>query len=975
MHIAIPSSAYSRRSFSSGLAPDLPISSVWSLLTSILTSTISVTSAITIVYYTITITATSPAITSPASSHSTTIPSPRPQPIRNISPSLRITCSILLIVIRYKHHRGIAWGIPVSSAWVVVPILTVYRLFPDAQGYQSRMHSGTSFQGPQRLGVFFKAPPPPLLFWRPERLIGRRWLWDRLCYVEAAFDVAIALAYFSIPIGDFLIVALSCHFRFEASHRFLRKAPSLHVKAMELEITERMVRERRLRNENAYMNTFREIVHNTRSTLDRNVILNTAVKDIYALFSFPQTKQIASAVFLNSTPGSHNPTITFSPVTANTSDETVERALILARIDLGEGGGGWLLLLCLTHDDETTDGSSSERLLRQRNEEPYDDGRRPHIVIDNVSSSRTVPVPHRRRRERSYQTPGVKVLASLLGDVAEQVGIALQQANLMRQVRVKMGQLAEQNEALTKARREVKVAQAQKDFTAVMSHEIRTPLFAISSLSAMILETVENLPPTSEQHVNMEEVVEMMRIVKRSGDMLVSIVNNVLNFAKYEEESFIPDRNPFILYEAVETAAEIVSIQDSENKFPLIMTFVSPAVPTIVVGDVTRFRQILVNLLSNACKFTPSDGEVVLTVGVEPPDGYIVVEGAPGETSNPTSPMRGGECRVFVDVTDTGIGIRPEDSTNLFEKFTQADASPPRVVSHLVPRPFISPLCYIPPRASTICLPFAARIYVRITYSPCMFPTTTSMRCHNIISFSSLSSVLATTPAPRLHALLIDRQTVIDLSETHLLHQLSSHPRLGRLCAILRTSRSIRRKASDDHTIVMRGWGWFHVVIDQSGGMVGGDEVVKKRVVMTPTTTTTATTSPVAVNALPSFLVLVVEDNKVNQMVIGKMLGRLGQRFDVANDGREALKKMEGKVYDVVFMDIMMPEMDGYQATRELRQRCKDAVKPWVIGLTANAFWDERVRCIDVGMNDFLSKPASLEDVRLALERYHTQMS
>ncbi|KAI8847675.1 hypothetical protein BC829DRAFT_490504 [Chytridium lagenaria] len=696
----------------------------------------------------------------------------------------------------------------------------------------------------------------------------------------------------------------------------------------------------------------------------------------------------------------------------------LDRALILARIDLGEEGWGMVALVAPSHENRRADGgrkslgnfivegaarlirtivtfvfgntsdyecfddeASTEWLLRRRSDDALGTTMRDTtpVVIDTAQSgSNFEAVPTRsHRREGPDET---QVLASMLGDVAEQVGIALQQANLMRQLRLKMGLLAEQNGALTKARTEMKVAQAQKDFTAM----------------------VESLPPTSEQYSNMQEVLDMMKIVKRSGDMLVSIVNNVLDFAKYEEESFIPDRVPFNLCEAVETAAEIVSLQDSEGKFPVIMTFISLAVPNIV----TRFRQILVNLLSNACKFTPSDGEVVLTVNANP-------------------------------LEDIGLGSGQKTLPMMFEEFTQADASITRKYGGTgLGLAIARRLCHLmkgeigvtpnPERRGTR---FWFHVYLGKYKSEeweagqqleflgnidlggavregvggiCVGVVSREgkgldevreklLRCGvmNVTSFPSLTDVLFASPTPVLNALIIDFRTIFTLSETALLQRLCTNPRLGRLCGILRTFPSKTREAViDDFSVALarpirmeRFFAFIRGVLsgratsfqlDQCVESVPGLEMeaeAGRRKLALPSVT--ASSASPAAKTLRSFMVLVVEDNTVNQMVIGKMLRRLGQKFDVANDGLEALKKMEEKDYDVVFMDIMMPEMDGYQATCELRRRFKDPVKPWVIGLTANAFWDERVKCKEVGMNDFISKPASLEDIKTALERCH----
>ncbi|RIA78867.1 putative two-component response regulator, partial [Glomus cerebriforme] len=121
---------------------------------------------------------------------------------------------------------------------------------------------------------------------------------------------------------------------------------------------------------------------------------------------------------------------------------------------------------------------------------------------------------------------------------------------------------------------------------------------------------------------------------------------------------------------------------------------------------------------------------------------------------------------------------------------------------------------------------------------------------------------------------------------------------------------------------------------------------------------------------IPKLDVLIVEDNVINQMVTSRILGKLNQTCDIAGDGKSAIQKCEKKEYDVIFMDISMADMDGFQTTEHIRTLFQDMKRPWIIALTANALWHDRLRCIESGMNDFVSKPAKKEDLRDALMRY-----
>ncbi|KAJ3102829.1 hypothetical protein HDU97_000286, partial [Phlyctochytrium planicorne] len=651
--------------------------------------------------------------------------------------------------------------------------------------------------------------------------------------------------------------------------------------------------------------------------------------------------------------------------------------------------------------------------------------------------------------------PHLTWTTSLLADVSEQIGIALQQAQLMSQARLRMAELSERNEALLKARNEIKIAQAQKDFTAVMSHEIRTPLFAISALSSMLIETLKSQQESWKK--TMDEAVDVMNMVKKSGDLLVAIVNNILDFAKYEEDGFTLDRIPFSVREAVEGAAEIVAIQDVDGRFPFVTTSVSDRVPAVVVGDVTRFRQILVNLLSNACKFTPSDGKVSLSMDIASLDKWQ--QDYHGQISGRSRVLGDGKVQVVVEVADTGIGIKQEDLGVVFGRFVQADSSITRKYGGTGLGLAI---------AKKLCDLMGGDIGVRANWEEgkgTRFSFYVSLETVNdeepakgpgegvydglcvavvdgrgaveaeehvracsknatIHTFSTLSSFfqIPSTDLPNFHAILVDHSTIPSSEHRPRLHRLCQSPAIGPRCGMLCTpfqKRSWREETSKwssfggDHSVgLMRPmkmdqvagflrkvgeefldmdalrevWDGPAVILGcedgdpngAAGGAVGGDG--GKEVVQNDAGGVEERVGEEKVEGKHGVSILVVEDNRVNQMVIRKMLNHLGYGCDVAGDGIEALEAMLGSPegferYAVVFMDIVMPLKDGYETTRDLRSLVPDETKrPWVIGLTANAGGEDRIRCLEVGMNDFISKPASIDDLRAAMSRYFTQL-
>ncbi|KAJ3184482.1 hypothetical protein HK101_009852 [Irineochytrium annulatum] len=689
---------------------------------------------------------------------------------------------------------------------------------------------------------------------------------------------------------------------------------------------------------------------------------------------------------------------------------------------------------------------------------------------------------------------------SLFGDIAEQTGIALQQAKMMEMERVRTEELAERNLTLQMVQKEIQVAREQKDFTAVMSHEMRTPLFAISALSSMILEM-----GVLEDKLGLQEVEEMLNVIKGSGDMLISIVNNILDFSKYDDDQFCLDRNPFVLREAVEGSAELVAMQDVDGKFPQIVLVVSHDIPLILVGDITRFRQIIVNLLSNACKFTGPEGDVVVNVMQ-----------VPHESDNDRI------VKLCVTVVDSGIGISPNTAHKLFEKFSQADASITRkfggtglglaiarqlctlmkgeisarpnegepgttfqftvFLEKFIPQEWVGdgrstpfPISYslMNPKYDNLVI---GVIEERLKSRKGLKEKLETCGKVRMVVFPDLQSFIHSKE--RLHGLIFDYRSMLLLNGQPLLHNVSHSQTLGRRTLLLLTAQfrrcpTMRVRKQEGDLSTHRGrplkmaelCRWLDQLVDLGEPVLVREHLdVAKEVavlsksarmpapapappVSSPPSTTqsqpsvgehtagptagptlspkSAHVSPASV-ALPlavptpgpalapapaaavdgagnpdaskptqSLEILIVEDNKINQMVIGKMLKKLGHRFDVAGDGLiglqmvktrwEAIKRegttvvgspdfspppVPAKMYDVVLMDIMMPNLDGRTATKEIRAVLGDAPGPWIVGLSANAFWEERMLCFECGMNDFIAKPASMEDIRSALTKF-----
>ena len=542
-------------------------------------------------------------------------------------------------------------------------------------------------------------------------------------------------------------------------------------------------------------------------------------------------------------------------------------------------------------------------------------------------------------------------------------------------------ELALANRELTHAKEAAEAASRTKSaFLANMSHEIRTPMNGVMGMTSLLLDT-----PLTETQRGFAETI------RTSSDSLLTIINDILDFSKIESGRMELEEEPFELRGCLEEALDLFSYKCEEKGIEL--AYLADDVPAFVAGDVTRVRQIVVNLVGNAVKFT-EQGEVFLSVKsrqVETPAHAL------------SAPREGAPARWFelqFAVKDTGIGIPADRMDRLFKVFSQVDASNTRRfggtgLGLAISRRLIELMggtIAVESRVgegSTFRFNLTLREAEAVSPPVVMAPPLLAGRRLLIVDDSEVNRRILHIQAERWgmipHAVASGDEALAWLaSHTADLAALDMHmpemdglelsscirelPAGKDLPLVLFSSAASLRNRSDarwknfagSFTKPVKKAQLRDALLQALGqrGLPSGPMTRERRAVL-------AESCPLRL--------LLVEDNVVNQKVASHFLGQMGYRRDVAANGVEALQAMERQDYDVILMDIQMPEMDGYEATREIRRRFIGCRAPQIIALTAGAMEEDREKCLACGMDDYLSKPLRIDEVeeklRLAAER------